>query len=107
MFRSNTNQNFNALTSRNNSLLYNDQIKFKKSQRHSISDIAQEIKQRYGSVDTGNVCDVCKKIKFTNSSVGRICFSCKSRCCVRCSLKYISKTKVNFVNNFIVYKFLT
>ncbi|RMZ94131.1 Rab-3-interacting molecule unc-10, partial [Brachionus plicatilis] len=91
--RSNTNQNFSTLTSSNNSLSHVDQIKLKKSQRHSISDIAQETKQRYGSVDTGNVCDICKKIKFTNSSVGRVCFSCKSRCCIRCSVKYITKTK--------------
>ncbi len=64
-------------------------------QCHSISDIAQECKQRYGSIDTGNVCDVCKKTKFTNSSSGHICFDCKSRCCVKCAYRYSTKTKVN------------
>lgn len=65
------------------------------SQRHSISDIAQEAKQRYGSIDTGNVCDVCKKTKFSNATVGHACFHCKSRSCIRCSFKFTYKNQVN------------
>lgn len=64
-------------------------------QCHSISDIANEAKQRYGSIDTGNLCDICKKTKFTYSGAGHICFSCKLRCCVRCAFKYTTKTKVS------------
>ena len=63
-------------------------------QCHSISDIANETKQRYGSIDTGNLCDVCKKTKFTYSGAGNICFYCKLRCCVRCAFKYTTKNKV-------------
>ena len=64
-------------------------------QYHSISDIAQSVKQRYGSVDTGHLCDVCKKTKFaTAGSNGNTCFSCKCRCCARCAFKYNTKTKV-------------
>jgi hypothetical protein len=65
------------------------------SERHSINDIAQEVKQRYGSIDTGNVCDLCKKTKFSNGGVGHVCFNCKARCCVRCAFRYTTKTKVN------------
>ena len=63
-------------------------------QCHSISDIANEAKQRYGSIDTGYLCDICKKTKFTYSGAGHICFNCKLRCCVRCAFKYTTKTKV-------------
>lgn len=63
-------------------------------QCHSISDIAQVAKQRYGSIDTGNVCDVCRKTKFANGGVGQTCFNCKARCCLRCAFKYTTKTKV-------------
>jgi hypothetical protein len=66
----------------------------KYTQRHSVSDIAQEVKQRYGSIDTGNVCDLCKKIKFANSNVGHTCFHCKARCCIKCSYKFNMKNKV-------------
>lgn len=61
------------------------------SQRHSISDIAQTVKQKYGadSLDTGAVCDLCKVTKFTSAhSGGRVCSACKSRCCLRCSLRF-------------------
>ena len=61
------------------------------SQRHSISDIAQTVKQKYGadSLDTGDVCDLCKVTKFTSAhSGGRVCSACKSRCCLRCSLRF-------------------
>jgi len=64
-------------------------------QCHSISDIANETKQRYGSIDTGNLCDVCKKTKFTHSGAGHICFYCKLRCCIRCAFKYTTKSKVS------------
>ena len=74
----------------------NSQNNEKTSQRHSIAEIAQEVKQRYGSIDTGNLCDLCKKTKFTSSSVGQTCFSCKSRCCIRCAFKYSTKSKVRF-----------
>ena len=66
-------------------------------QCHSISDIANETKQRYGSIDTGNLCDVCKKTKFTYSGAGNICFYCKLRCCVRCAFKYTTKNKVSLI----------
>ena len=66
----------------------------KGSERHSINDIAQEVKQRYGSIDTGNVCDLCKKTKFSNGGVGHVCFNCKARCCIRCAFKYTAKSKV-------------
>lgn len=65
-------------------------------QCHSISDIANEAKQRYGSIDTGNFCDICKKTKFTHSGAGHICFNCKLRCCVRCAFKFQTRTKVIF-----------
>ncbi|CAF0795571.1 unnamed protein product [Brachionus calyciflorus] len=96
--KSNTNQNFSTITNSNNSITntISNQggLKSKNiAQRHSISDIAQEIKQRYGSIDTGNVCDLCKKTKFTSSGVNRVCFNCKCRCCIRCSVKYTTKTK--------------
>jgi regulating synaptic membrane exocytosis protein 2 len=68
----------------------------KLEQRHSISDIAQEYKQRYGSVDAGLLCDICKKTKFASRDGGHQCFNCKLRCCVRCSFKYTFKNKVNF-----------
>lgn len=61
------------------------------SQRHSISDIAQTVKQRYGaeSLDTGAVCDLCKVTKFTSTHTGgRVCSACKLRCCLRCSLRF-------------------
>lgn len=62
------------------------------SQRHSISDIAQTVKQRYGgpdSLDTGAVCDLCKVTKFASAHAGgRVCSACKSRCCLRCSLRF-------------------
>jgi len=67
----------------------------KGSERHSINDIAQEVKQRYGSIDTGNVCDLCKKTKFTNGGVGHVCFNCKARCCIRCAFRYTTRTKVS------------
>ena len=73
----------------------NNTSNLENSQRHSISDIAQEVKQRYGSIDTGNVCDICKKTKFSNGGVGHVCFSCKSSCCVRCAFRYTTKTKVS------------
>ena len=66
-------------------------------ERHSINDIAQEVKQRYGSIDTGNVCDLCKKTKFSNGGVGHVCFNCKARCCVRCAFRYTTKAKVNLI----------
>ena len=69
----------------------------KGSERHSINDIAQEVKQRYGSIDTGNVCDLCKKTKFSNGGVGHVCFNCKARCCVRCAFRYTTKAKVNLI----------
>ena len=69
----------------------------KGSERHSINDIAQEVKQRYGSIDTGNVCDLCKKTKFSNGGVGHVCFNCKARCCIRCAFKYTTKTKVKHI----------
>ena len=72
-----------------------NELLHKGSQRHSINDIAQEVKQRYGSIDTGNVCDLCKKTKFSNGGVGHVCFNCKARCCVRCAFKYTTKTKVS------------
>ena len=78
--------NSSSLDNRNRSNL-------KSTQRHSINDIAEETKQRYGSVDTGNLCDLCKKIKFANGS-GHTCFNCKSRCCIRCAFKYTTKNKV-------------
>jgi hypothetical protein len=62
---------------------------------HSITDIAEECKQRYGSIDTGSVCNICKKTKFTNNGSGHVCFNCKLRCCVKCAYKYTTKTKVS------------
>lgn len=61
------------------------------SQRHSITDIAQTVKQKYGadSLDTGVVCDLCKVTKFASAHAGgRVCSACKSRCCLRCSLRF-------------------
>jgi hypothetical protein len=72
-------------------------------QYQSISDIADEVKQRYEDqqqIDTGILCDLCKKIKFV-TGVGHVCFQCNRQSCVRCSIKYKSKTKVNgFVINY-------
>ena len=75
-----------------------NQQKLGGSQRHSINDIAQEVKQRYGSgsIDTGNVCDLCKKTKFSNSTVGHACFHCKARACIRCSFKFTHKNQVTY-----------
>jgi hypothetical protein len=78
----------------NNSSPMNLHYHRRPSTRQSINTIAQQTKQRYGSIDTGNVCDLCKKTKFTNTgSTGHTCFSCKARCCVRCAFKYTTKTK--------------
>ncbi len=95
-----------SLYGRNNIQTYNSssldnrhRSNLKSTQRHSINDIAQETKQRYGSVDTGNLCDLCKKIKFANGS-GHICFNCKSKCCIRCAFKYTTKNKVKIITTF-------
>lgn len=90
------NNNTSTIQSKNQHNHYRPQhsSSSKLQQCHSISDIAQECKQRYGSIDTGNVCDVCKKTKFTHSGSGHTCFDCKSRCCVKCAYRYTTKTKV-------------
>jgi len=68
----------------------------KSKQYHSITDIADEVKQRYDDqqqIDTGILCDLCKKIKFV-TGIGHVCFQCNRHACVRCSIKYKTKTKV-------------
>ena len=64
----------------------------------SITDIAQEAKQKYGfnTIDTGDVCDICKKTKFVNCNA-HICVYCRLKCCIRCSFRLKTKTKVSFV----------
>ena len=99
LYNRNRDINSSSLDSRNRSNL-------KSTQRHSINDIAQETKQRYGSVDTGNLCDLCKKIKFANGS-GHTCFNCKSRCCIRCAFKYTTKNKVIYFLFYFIYYLIT
>jgi hypothetical protein len=64
----------------------------------SITDIAQEAKQKYGfdTIDTGDICDICKKTKFVNCNA-HVCVYCRLKCCIRCSFRLKTKTKVSFV----------
>jgi hypothetical protein len=66
--------------------------------QQSIKDIAQEIKQKYSSdtLNTGDTCDICKKTKFINNNNAHLCVYCKLKCCIRCSFKLKTKTKVFF-----------
>jgi hypothetical protein len=79
--------------------------------QQSINDIAQEIKQKYSSdtLNTGDTCDICKKTKFINNNNAHLCVYCKLKCCIRCSFKLKTKTKVFFFNflklNFIILNF--
>lgn len=104
--RRNTFNNTNNLTNNSNNFESSTGNRSNLQQCHSIMDIAQECKQRYGSVDTGSVCEICKKTKFTHIGAGHACFNCKARCCVKCAYKYTSKTKVIFLIIFSLKKIL-
>ena len=65
----------------------------------SITDIAQEAKQKYGlnTIDTGDLCDICKKTKFVSNNNAHACVYCKLKCCIKCSFRLKTKTKVRLM----------
>ena len=93
-------KNFNVLSSsssKQNKKSFDSINNLKVSTTHqSITDIAQEVKQKYSSdcLNTGDFCDICKKTKFINNNNAHLCVYCKLKCCLRCSFKLKTKTKV-------------
>lgn len=63
----------------------------------SITDIAEEIKQKYSphGLNTGDLCDICKKTKFVSNTNAHACVYCKLKCCIRCSFRLKTNTKVS------------
>ncbi len=86
----------NAINLSTNNTSNSNNNNSKSKHYHSINDIADEVKQRYDDqqqIDTGILCELCKKIKFV-TGIGHVCFQCNRQSCVRCSIKYKTKTKV-------------